>query len=172
LGYTDKTIRLIDLTTGQEQHTYSIADGAPWLISRHIKYTIISSNGEAELWDLTTGSAVMTATSTAGLSAAVVSADEAYAAVGFQDGSIQIWKTGTGQVVATLHGHANGINALDFTRDDKYLLSGSQDKTARLWNVENGQQLRQWSSNARDVSAALLSPDGRFVVAGSLDGSL
>ena len=171
LGYWDNTVRLFDVMTGQEQRIWRIADGNPWTVSSHVKYAIVSPDGGAELWNLLSGTPVVTATSTGHMSAAAISPDEAYAAVGFQDGIIQIWETATGQVVATLPGHTSGAVALDFSPDGKYLLSGGQDKTARLWLVANGQQLRSWSSNASDFRAAMFSPDGRFFVTGSGDGT-
>lgn len=59
-------------------------------------------------------------------------------AVGYQDGSIRIWQSGS--VVVTFNGHRKAVTALCFDRDGGRLASGSQDTDIILWDVvaENG----------------------------------
>ena len=44
-----------------------------------------------------------------------------------------------GQVVRTLEGHTNNVNALAVSVDGRYLFSGSSDYTVRQWLVETGE---------------------------------
>jgi len=59
-------------------------------------------------------------------------------AVGYQDGSIRIWQSGS--VVVTFNGHRKAVTALCFDREGNRLASGSQDTDIILWDVvaENG----------------------------------
>lgn len=59
-------------------------------------------------------------------------------AVGYQDGSIRIWQSGS--VVVTFNGHRKSVTALCFDREGNRLASGSQDTDIILWDVvaENG----------------------------------
>jgi WD40 repeat protein len=62
-----------------------------------------------------------------------VSHDGTYLAAGSCKGEIVIWRTDTGEVLATLTGHRMEIWALAFTWDGKILASGSDDRSVRLW---------------------------------------
>lgn len=59
-------------------------------------------------------------------------------AVGYQDGSIRIWQSGS--VLVTFNGHRKAVTALCFDHDGNRLASGSQDTDIILWDViaENG----------------------------------
>jgi WD40 repeat protein len=48
---------------------------------------------------------------------------------------IQVWKVGTGRLVARLPDHGDDVDCLVFSHDGKMLVSGSADKTIKLWNM-------------------------------------
>lgn len=47
----------------------------------------------------------------------------------------QVWDLATLQLVKTLEGHAEGVNALVIVGD--LLFSGSDDKTLKVWNINS-----------------------------------
>ena len=56
-------------------------------------------------------------------------------AVGYADGSVRLWTSSSGTVVATFNGHTKAITALAFDQVGARLASGSQDTTVILWDI-------------------------------------
>ena len=56
-------------------------------------------------------------------------------AVGYADGSIRLWDSSAGSVVATFNGHKKSVTALAFDPQGTRLASGSQDTDIILWDV-------------------------------------
>jgi WD40 repeat protein len=47
--------------------------------------------------------------------------------------TVTLVSTATGKTIATLHGHSEQVNTIDFSADGS-MVTGSDDRTARLWN--------------------------------------
>lgn len=56
-------------------------------------------------------------------------------AVGYADGSIRLWGTGTSAVLVAFNGHKNAVTALAFDDTGSRLASGSQDTELIIWDV-------------------------------------
>lgn len=56
-------------------------------------------------------------------------------AVGYADGSIRLWSTGSASVVVTFNGHKSAISALAWDTDGTRLASGSKDTDIIVWDV-------------------------------------
>lgn len=91
-----------------------------------------------------------------------------------KDGVIRVWDIGTGVVLNTLVGQAEGqaqwINDAVFLDDDR-LATVSQDGTVRLWDTRSGQETATWHGHTSAVSSIALSRDGRLIT-GSLDQTI
>lgn len=83
----------------------------------------------------------------------------------------RIWKSGSGQEVATLSGHTDTINSIEFSADGRWVVTASDDNTARIWDAGTGRQLRLLRGHVRSVESAHFGPDGKTVVTASLDGT-
>ena len=55
--------------------------------------------------------------------------------------TVQLWDTTTGEPLATLAGHVNGMTALAFSTDSTTLASASADGAIRFWQTETGAPL-------------------------------
>ncbi|MCP3098388.1 WD40 repeat domain-containing protein [Myxococcus sp. K15C18031901] len=64
--------------------------------------------------------------------AVALSADGSLVATGDIEGQVRVWGR-DGALLATLHGHLAGIQALAFSRDGEWLASGSADATVLVW---------------------------------------
>ena len=54
-------------------------------------------------------------------------------ASGARDGTVKLWDVATREIVATLEGHADGVNSVSFSLDGAILASGARDGTILLW---------------------------------------
>ncbi len=85
------------------------------------------------------------------------------------DALIQLWDPNTGFLVATLSGHAGGIEALAFSPDGKLLASAGADSTVRLWNTTTFEPVNVLQQHDGAVSTVAFSPDGLWLASGSAD---
>lgn len=68
----------------------------------------------------------------------VTSPDGALAAAARADGTVGLWSTDSGALLAGSVGHAGAITALAFSPDGSRLYSASEDGTVRSWSVVTG----------------------------------
>ena len=85
---------------------------------------------------------------------------------------MRVWDTNTGQLLRTLQGHTNTVNAVALSRDGQRIVSGSSDSTVRVWDANTGQLLRTLQGHTRAVNTVALSRDGQRIVSGSDDESV
>lgn len=69
---------------------------------------------------------------TAGARRLTFSPDGKLLATGSDDMTVKTWKVETGEEVATMTGHADGVTSVAFSPDGKLLASGSFDKTVKV----------------------------------------
>jgi WD40 repeat protein/tetratricopeptide (TPR) repeat protein len=87
-------------------------------------------------------------------------------------GDIRLYDFATGNLVALLRGHTDGVNSLAFSADGKLLISGSGDGTAILWDVANRRLVHRLWGHRQFVYATSFTRDGMRAVTGSDDGTL
>ena len=101
---------------------------------------------------------------------------------GGSDGIGRVNDPGTGQLLATLVGHAQPITSLDFSHDGTRLVTSSGDRSARVWNPASWYRKRAAGTSAPSLSSevtlvghkagllsAEFSPDGSLVLTGGYD---
>ncbi len=64
------------------------------------------------------------------------------------DETLKVWDLETGQVVATLQGHAGWVNACAVTPDGRRVVSASDDTTLKVWDLETGQAVATLQGHA------------------------
>ena len=96
--------------------------------------------------------------------------DLALLAAGTVDNIITIWDFESAQILLSLPGHSNFIQALDFNDDDSFLLSGSVDETVMIWSLESLYEENQGAS-LESLSSLSLGPvlDVQFLPHGNDD---
>ncbi len=192
-GSSDRTLRLWDLTTGQELHTFKGHTGQVWAgaVTTDGLVALSSSGDETlRLWNLATGQEVHTFNNHEGSSRAVaLTPNGLHALSGSGDGTLQLWHLVTGQELRTFTGHTREILAIAVTPDGRQVLSGSADKTLRLWDLDGNygekkrastrklmtatnRALRTFTGHTSAVPTVVVTPDGRQALSGSLDSTL
>ena len=126
-----------------------------------------SKDNTIQLWDMNTLKATTTLQDNA--LALAFSPDGRYLASADWDKSVKLWDASSGQVLATLVGHADQVLAVAFSPDGRVLASAGRDRTIRLWDVAGDKILRTLAGNLADVNAIAWSPDGHNIASGGAD---
>ncbi|MEW6281741.1 MAG: PQQ-binding-like beta-propeller repeat protein, partial [Candidatus Eremiobacterota bacterium] len=93
-----------------------------------------------------------------------ISRDGSRLAIGSNDKSLKVVRTGDGFVWADLKGHEDGVWGVAFNSDGKQLASVASDSTVRMWDVETGKEL--WKASPGGYSVAF-HPDDKTLAVGS-----
>ena len=183
-GSNDRTIKIWNLTTGQELLTffpcYSTAGLLSWLFFLFVKVTpdgtkVIagSTEGTIEIWDLNIEQELCTLYAhTETLTTVDITPDGEKIVSGSVDETIKVWDLVTGQQLLTLTGHLSFISSLAITPDGEKIVSGSADKTIKVWDLVTGQQLLTLTGHQDDVLSLAITPDGEKIVSGSVDETI
>jgi len=184
-GSFDKTAKLWDVASGQEQATlrgHGEAHVAGSYRTPGINSLAFTADGKilatagldgtVKLWDVTARKELRTLRghSNRVLSIAI-SPDSKTLASASEDRSLRIWEIASGRQQSILFGHSSGIEAVTFDADGKTLVSGATDGTIKLWDPAEGRQtanLRMW----KEVVSVATSPDGKSLAAGLGSGAL
>jgi serine/threonine protein kinase len=133
LGGRDKTIRVRDLSTGQERKwtASAIVTGLAW--SPDGKRLASSGGEEAAVWDAEKGEIVHTLRGHKGTVTCVTfTTDGTRVASGGTDGSVRLWKARDGAGAGVLTGHTDRVTALVPVAGGG-LVSSSADGSVKVW---------------------------------------
>lgn len=164
----DKTVRVWDLTTGNEQWTLSgHGNGINTVaISPDNQYIVSGSvDNTAKVWETRSGKLKYTLTGHTGeIKRVIISKNKII--TGSADRTIKIWKLTTGQEMITLN---DGFPIMDMavSEDDLYLATSSWNKTAKVWDLSTGELTTTLSGHRSSINAIAIAPDNGFVVTGS-----
>ena len=94
-------------------------------------------------------------------------------ASGSTNKTVQLWDTTTGEPLATLTGHVNGITALAFSPDGTTLASASADGAIRFWQTETGAPLPSHiTGHIASVRAATFFEESSTLVSVAFNGEI
>jgi WD40 repeat protein len=83
---------------------------------------------------------------------------------GGDDGLVKLWQVETGECVASLAGHDEGVTAVDFDISERNAISASADGTLKLWELASGACLHTFRGHRSRVDSFVASPDGNLIL--------
>ena len=180
-GSTDSTIRLWDVTTGENLSTFS---GHGLIGAMSISFSpdgkvLASGSGDrvVRLWGVDTEQVLQTLAGHAALVCSIAFSPDGQiiASSGSGDRTIKMWEVATGKELHTIP--TSFVWSLAFSPDGEVLASGSADGgegdgTIRLWEVATGCLLQSLHGHTDDVHSVDISPDGMMLASGSYDKTI
>jgi WD40 repeat protein len=157
-------IRVWETKSGQPLAHRTDVHYAHWFV------TAFSANGRryaatrqgapgAEVLDVDTGAVLAKVETQAGnLTCLALSPDGQWLAGGTDEGTIALWNTAGGELLATLSGHEAAINDMAFSLDGRRLVSAGAKEALRLWELPSGARLAARPLDARDPASEAYRP--------------
>jgi serine/threonine protein kinase len=174
-GSKDKTVRLWDVTTGQETARFEGHTDKVWsvLFTPDGRFVVSgSADRSVRLWDINSGRELRRFDARTNRGVAL-SPDGRLALTGsLSDGMVRLWELETGRELRRFKGHMSWVLGLAFSPDGRQALSGSADGTLRLWEVDSGREVRRMQGHTDQVLGVAYSPTGRHALSGSADRSV
>ncbi|MCY2967903.1 MAG: hypothetical protein NT069_30460, partial [Planctomycetota bacterium] len=172
-NFGEKTLFVLDLTTGQIAHRLSGHADEVWCatLSRDGS-TALSGSEEAtlKLWDLASGSELRTFVGHSGpVRCVALSPDGRVAISGSDDKTLRVWDLESGKTLKTIGENDAAILGISVAADGVTGLTAGSDKTVKLWNLESGELLRTMSGHTEPVYAAKMTNDGRSALSTGFD---
>jgi WD40 repeat protein len=134
-----------------------------------------AANGAAKVWDVKTGSLVMTLRDAAiySLQSASFSSD-GRSLMTASSQSVQVWNLDPSVVALRdgdndLRGYRSRVSSVVFSPDGTKLATASADKTARVWDVRTGAASLTLRGHHAEVMSVAFAPDGKHLLTASLD---
>jgi WD40 repeat protein len=179
-GGSDGTLRIWDLTTGQElRQCEGITDRVRCLAFSPDGKTIAAghfgpnSTFPVRLWDTATGKEVRSLTGhTKDVTAVKFLPDGDKLVSSSLDGTLRLWDVATGEELKQM-AHAGGAYDVAVSPDGRRALSaGFGDKTVRMWDLTNGHELNSLRGHTGSVLGVAFSPDGKRALSSDGDDTV
>ena len=157
-----------NMQTGQRLYGLSTAGAVllAYFSADNQQVVTVGFDNQIRTWKAADGSPVSaTPGVSSGITVAASSSDGQSLAVGFNDGTIEVWHSvPPRQPAFTLHSPGNALlRVLALSNDGKRLVSIATDNVVREWDATSGSALSTWSNFTDRPLAAALSPDASLV---------
>jgi len=84
-------------------------------------------------------------------------------ASGSADGTLQLWDTGSGAMLAVFRGHSDSVTSITYSPDGRRIVSGSNDGSIRIWDAEIAPDAAVLRGEEGSITSIAYSPDGRRI---------
>ena len=170
----DKTIRIWNVTTGQEVLTLTGHKGRVNAVVFSPDGKLLASAGgpfdnTVKLWNVSTGRELYTleGNPSRGWVEAVAFSPDGLLLASIWWGEIKLWDVATGEEVRTISDY-NPVESVAFSPDGKLLASGGYDPMFKLWEVATGREVHKLAGHTVGwgVNSVAFSPNGQILASG------
>ncbi|XP_033757244.1 LOW QUALITY PROTEIN: telomerase protein component 1-like [Pecten maximus] len=173
-GGLDGVVRLYNMETGKEVHTYrghSDAVSDVCFVSKSFLCSA-SHDNSLSIWHVEDGHRVhLLKGHTRRVKSCAADPAGKLVASGSWDCTVKVWEASKGSVSCTLN-VGSPVNSVSFHPEGQLIVTGSWDATIKIWDVFHKKRkavLRGHSTSVRDVA---YSPTGRHIASAALDGDV
>jgi len=129
----------------------------------------IGTGADVSLRDSTRGNTVRTLTGHHSTVNRIAFSDNGqFIATAGEDGAVEIWDLGNGQLRQTLSGIGR-VNALRFAPDGQWLATANADFSISLWDIKGGEERLHLKKHNAPINGLAFSPDGQLLASGGDD---
>lgn len=175
-GVWDSTVRIWDVSTGEEQQVLRGNRGdRTYTVRFSPDGTKVLSAGVDSilyLWDVASGEIVHQLIGHgSSVNTVEFSSDGTMAVSAGFDNTAIVWDIVTGDSIHVLRGHSARLRTAVFTPDDRQVVTGAFDNTGRIWDVGTGLSVHILSGHLSRLRDVQVSPNGRLIVTASEDNT-
>ncbi|MBN8656007.1 MAG: hypothetical protein J0M11_09745 [Anaerolineae bacterium] len=88
------------------------------------------------------------------------------------DYSVKVWDVDSGNLVCTLKGHENRVQAITFAYEEKWIVSVSNDRTVRIWDIDSRLCIATLHGHSDKVNTVIVAKDSKIAFSGSRDKTI
>jgi RNA polymerase sigma factor (sigma-70 family) len=125
--------------------------------------------GQLKIWELPSGKVLASIRPLPSTRTVAFSPKGDVLASGEYGGAIKLRDPASGKELASLKGHAVGVNGLAFAPDGKFLASAGLDRVVKLWDVAGRQEAKTFYGHTDMVTGVAYFRNGRFIVSAGRD---
>jgi WD40 repeat protein len=155
-GSTGRTLRLLDVASGEERRSFEVHDTMVGLAFSPDGSVLACVNGYARttrirLFDVRKGRELVSLHGGHSDSSAAIAFSpdgklvaSAAGALTWTDHSVHLWEATTGRLIRRFRGHHGFVGSVAFSPDGLTLASGSGDSTILLWDITGRRREGRW----------------------------
>ncbi len=130
-------------------------------------------SGLVTVWDLATGERIITiGDQFDSVTAADLSSDQQWIALGGPDRVLKIYSTKDGSLQHRIKKHTEWVTAIEFSPDSKFLATGDRNGGLVLWETESGQEMFSLPGHRGGITAVSWRDDSVMLASSSEDGTV
>lgn len=138
------------------------------ILRRRLLLATASADGNARVWDASTGELVNQLEGhQAEVACVAFSPDGGTLVTASWDNTARLWDAESGESIRELKGHTKELTWAEFSADGSQVLTTSRDTTARFWDPKTGACLRILFIQ-EELNAATLSPSGQLLAVATM----
>lgn len=166
----DQTIRIWQVSTGQEVNRFNAPEGCP----RALGYspdgkTLWVGTTAGVLYQLDLEKNLVNKIGQSDLEITQVAATSTVVFGGNKEGKLFTWDVATGVLLSTAQAHAAEIHSMLLASDKTLLFTGGMDKLMKIWDVATGKEVMPATGHVDEVVALTVAADAAELLTGSVD---